>query len=140
MKTKLCSYAVITKNGKYILVKSKDSKKWNLPGGAVKKNESVLEGAVRETKEETNLNIELEYLLLIDKYYTDNKRLKYKHFFRASSANEEFKNKKEIDKIKKFSYEKIESMQEKGKLKQGVYNAITKDHKEEFYELGLFDL
>jgi ADP-ribose pyrophosphatase YjhB (NUDIX family) len=39
--------------------------KWCLPGGHIEWNESFLEAAVRETKEETGLDVELESLLSV---------------------------------------------------------------------------
>ena len=42
--------------------------KWSYVGGTIEKDETVLEGAVRETKEETQITITPEQLALIDVY------------------------------------------------------------------------
>jgi len=63
--------AVIIKNGKneICLIKEKRIRKgrevirWSIPGGLIKENERIIDCAVREVKEETNLTVEVEQLL-----------------------------------------------------------------------------
>lgn len=53
---------VIEKDGKVLLVQEKQEKcygKWNLPAGQLDPNESIIEGAIREVKEETGCDVEL---------------------------------------------------------------------------------
>jgi len=57
------SKVIIVKDGKFLALKrSADSEfgpnKWDLPGGHLKKGENGVEGAKREVKEETNLEID----------------------------------------------------------------------------------
>lgn len=40
---------------------------WNLPGGHLDDNESIIDGAIREAKEETGLDIELTSILSIQR-------------------------------------------------------------------------
>ena len=50
---------IIEKEGKYLLVqeaKKKCYEKWNVPAGHLDFNESLKQGAIREIKEETNLD------------------------------------------------------------------------------------
>ena len=55
---KVSKVVIYDKNGKILLLKRADGKNdWDLPGGHLKKSENYEEGAVRETKEETNLSI-----------------------------------------------------------------------------------
>lgn len=44
--------------GKVLLEKRSDNHKWGLPGGLLELDESIVQGLVREVKEETNLDIE----------------------------------------------------------------------------------
>ncbi len=59
---------IIEKNGKYLLVqeaKEKCYKKWNFPAGHLDFNESLEQGAIREIKEETGCDVELDGVLCI---------------------------------------------------------------------------
>ena len=44
---------------------------WNLPGGKLDDNESIIEGALREGKEETGLDIEITGILAIHRSLID---------------------------------------------------------------------
>ncbi|MFZ5391164.1 MAG: NUDIX domain-containing protein [Patescibacteria group bacterium] len=66
---------VIVKNGRVLLGKKASGPKkgqWNIPGGFLEAGEHPLQGAKREVKEETGLNIRIVKLLDIFKsrYYT----------------------------------------------------------------------
>jgi ADP-ribose pyrophosphatase YjhB (NUDIX family) len=54
--------AVIHK-GQVLLTKREDFEVWCLPGGGVEEGESLAEAALRETKEETGLDVELTRLV-----------------------------------------------------------------------------
>ncbi len=49
--------------GKILLTQREDFETWILPGGGVEEGESLAQAAIRETKEETGLNIELTRLV-----------------------------------------------------------------------------
>ena len=57
------SVAVINGNNEILLVKRKDYHVWCMPGGRVEIGESLSEAAIRETYEETNIKIQVEYLI-----------------------------------------------------------------------------
>ena len=53
---------VLEKDGKYLLVQEAQEKcygKWNLPAGHLDPNETIIEAAKREIKEESGLDVEL---------------------------------------------------------------------------------
>jgi len=54
--------AVMTE-GKILLTKREDFEVWCLPGGGVEDGETLAEGAIREAKEETGLDVELTHLV-----------------------------------------------------------------------------
>lgn len=53
----------VLKDGKILLTKREDFETWVLPSGGVEDNESLAQAAVRETKEETGLDVELTRLV-----------------------------------------------------------------------------
>lgn len=50
--------AIIDKDGRILLIRRADSKKWAMPGGALSVGETPAEGAVREALEETGIHCE----------------------------------------------------------------------------------
>ena len=50
-------------HGRIVLVKRKDNALWALPGGGMELGESIEQGAVREVKEETGLDVEVDGLV-----------------------------------------------------------------------------
>ena len=54
--------------GRVLLQKRSDSGKWGFPGGAIELGETPEEAAIREVKEETGLDVQVETLIGI---YTD---------------------------------------------------------------------
>lgn len=59
----LAVIVAIIENGKVLLTKREDFEVWCLPGGGVEEGESLAEGAIREAKEETGLDVELTRLV-----------------------------------------------------------------------------
>ena len=54
---------VIVKDNKILLQRRKDNNKWGLIGGILELDETYLEAAIREVKEETGLDISIDYSL-----------------------------------------------------------------------------
>ncbi len=50
---------IVNENNEVLLQKRSDNKMWGLPGGLMELDESIEECAIREVKEETNLDIEI---------------------------------------------------------------------------------
>ncbi len=59
----LAASAVVTSEDGVLLVKRRDVEIWVLPGGLVDPGETLAHAAVRETREETGLSIELSRLV-----------------------------------------------------------------------------
>ena len=59
----LAVIVAVINDGKILLTKREDFEVWCLPGGAVEDGESLAEGAIREAKEETGLDVELTRLV-----------------------------------------------------------------------------
>ena len=59
---------IFNEKGEVLLQRRGDSKKWGFPGGAVELGETPQMAAVREVKEETGLDVEVDNLIGI---YTD---------------------------------------------------------------------
>lgn len=101
---------IIEKNGKYLLVqeaKKKCYKKWNFPAGHLDFNESLQQGAIREIKEETGCDVELNGICFIA-----NRILKDDLFvmivFNAKLIKETIEfDKEEILDVKWFDYDEI---------------------------------
>lgn len=101
---------VIEKNGKYLLVqeaKKKCYEKWNFPAGHLEFNESLEEGAIREIKEETGCDVELDGVCYIANRILDND-LFVMIIFNAKLIKENIEfNKEEILEVKWFDYDEI---------------------------------
>lgn len=59
-----CAIGVIERDGKVLLMKRAEDQssggRWNFPGGKIEENESPREAALREVREETGLDVEIE--------------------------------------------------------------------------------
>ena len=56
-------YALIFDEGRILLAHRRDIDWWNLPGGGMELNETVEEAICREVREETGLEVVVEYLV-----------------------------------------------------------------------------
>jgi ADP-ribose pyrophosphatase YjhB (NUDIX family) len=63
---------VVNDQGEILLIRRSDNDNWALPGGAIDLGESVVQAAVRETKEESGIDCEITGLIGI---YSDPKHI-----------------------------------------------------------------
>lgn len=70
-----CSTVVFDEERRILLTRRADNGRWCLPGGHFEAGESVAEAAVRETKEETGLDVEI--VRLVGVYSDPNRVLEY---------------------------------------------------------------
>ncbi|MFO7969820.1 MAG: NUDIX domain-containing protein [Candidatus Izemoplasmatales bacterium] len=54
-----CAVVIVNNNNQILLQKRSDNLLWGLPGGLLEIEETITQAAIREVKEETNLDVEL---------------------------------------------------------------------------------
>ncbi|MGI5421210.1 NUDIX domain-containing protein [Actinomadura luteofluorescens] len=81
------SVNVVVENdkGEILMIRRTDNNNWALPGGAIDLGESITDAAVRETKEETGINVEVTGLVGI---YSDPKHVI--HYTSNDEVRQEF--------------------------------------------------
>lgn len=81
------SVNVVVENdkGEILMIRRTDNDNWALPGGAIDLGESITQAAIRETKEETGIDIEVTGLVGI---YSDPKHVI--HYTRNNEVRQEF--------------------------------------------------
>lgn len=83
---------IIEHQGKYLICKRRQDLKvapeiWNVPGGKVKFNESMLEAVIRETKEETNLDLTDIECIGYQFFNQSHQRLVYTYYARINDIS-----------------------------------------------------
>jgi 8-oxo-dGTP diphosphatase len=69
MQTRPAAYAVIVDAGRILLSHGSDGSGWQLPGGGMEAGESPEQTAIRELREETGFDVELDALIGVDVFY-----------------------------------------------------------------------
>ena len=80
---------VIEKDGKYLLVQEAQEKcygKWNLPAGHLDPNETIIDAAKREAKEETGCDVEPTGICQIGNRVAEGVVFVFGNFLRSASA------------------------------------------------------
>ena len=101
MKKVKCCGAIIIKDNKVLLV-YQNNDVWGFPKGHMEEGETEIETALREVKEETNLDIEIDESKRYElSYYTDCDKYKTVVLFLAKPLNDNIiKQDKEITEIR----------------------------------------
>ncbi|WP_153977526.1 NUDIX hydrolase [Paenibacillus xylanilyticus] len=70
------AYALILDDtsSKILMVKNKGNASWSLPGGAVEKEETLDQAAIREAKEETGLDVKVQGIIAINECIFEKKQ------------------------------------------------------------------
>lgn len=127
-KTAIIVGAVIEEDGKYLLVQEAQEKcrgKWNLPAGHLDPNETVLEGATREAKEETGCDIEPISICQIGNRVSENDVF-ISIIFTAKLLHEKITfDKSEILDVKWFTYNEIVALGDQIRNKTLMLGAIN---------------
>ena len=99
------AFAIIFDESKRVLLcHRRDYDLWNLPGGRVEQGESPWEAAVRETKEEVGLQIEIEKISGI---YSKPSKNEIVFSFLAKVVSGTMQHSEEVDEAKFFSVETL---------------------------------
>ena len=90
-KVKSCG-CIIIENNKVVLIQQKKGN-WGFPKGRIEKNETEVETAIREVKEETNLDVKIEDpdKKYIDTYFAKKNEFKEVIYFLAKRIGGEIK-------------------------------------------------
>lgn len=102
--------AIVIKDNKILMVKETKKEcygKWAFPAGHLEKNENVMDGARRETKEETGCNIQLQKVFPI---ISNNKNIIMIHFLADLLSESNYYDKSEIMETNWFELNQIKKM------------------------------
>jgi len=115
---KVSKVVIFDKNGQILLLKRTDDRNdWDLPGGHLKKGESHEEGATREAKEETNLDI--SGLKHVNNH-------EHVQFYKCAAPKGEIQlQKEEHTDFKWINPKEIEQYQVRNSLKGAILSAIS---------------
>jgi 8-oxo-dGTP diphosphatase len=113
-KPRLTAAVLVEKDGKYLLAeRNKENAKgfWIIPGGGVEFGETTEQAAVREIKEETNLDVEIvrfigfkEVINVPGRYHS------VVFFYLARPLHEDIKASDDVSKARFFTLEDIEGL------------------------------
>lgn len=116
--------AIVIKNNKILMVKEAKKNcygKWAFPAGHLEENETIFEGAKRETKEETGCDIELKQVFPI---ITNGKNIIMIHIL-ADLVNDSIQyNKDEIIETKWIELEELEELKKMNKDELRSYPVV----------------
>ena len=115
MKT-IVAQVYVKKDNKILMVQENKEGikgKWNMLAGKLEDGESIIEAAIRETKEETNLNVSIKGLIAIQETISSLGQLVILYFLGEYVSGTIKYDKKEISDVKWMSEKEILSLDKK---------------------------
>ena len=132
---------IILKDNKILMVKEAKEKcygKWAFPAGHIEPNESIYDGAKRETYEETGCTVELKKAFPVFLKNTNDSKIVMMHFLSDLVNEENSYDKDEILETKWISIDEIKNMDENEFRSSAVVNQIINDiEKQNLYDLDI---
>jgi 8-oxo-dGTP diphosphatase len=135
---------VLVKNDKVLVVRSNysDDTFYLLPGGSIESDETLVDTAVREVKEETNYDIQIEKLLYLHEWIDEKrgKNLLYVIFLGLITGGEET-NAFDVDKfhhIEAIEWIDIDKLGEIDFRPAGIIKILQDDFKSNFQNAGVY--
>lgn len=133
--------AIIIKENKILMVKEAKKKcysKWAFPAGHLEKDETILEGAKRETLEETGCKVELEKAFPILVGNIKDKKIMMIHFLANLVEDNLLYDTDEIIETKWIDIEQIKNMKEEEFRSYPVVKSIIENlEKQNLYDLNI---
>ncbi|MBQ8298557.1 MAG: NUDIX domain-containing protein [Clostridia bacterium] len=121
---------IIEYENKFLLVKEMKKHcygKWNLPSGHVEENEYIFNAAIREVKEETNLDVELKGLISVyNNMFEENFCISFVFASKIDKYNEIKFDEDEIKEVNWYSFEEIRNMSANLRDSEYIINVIEK--------------
>ena len=117
----------VKKDNKILMVQeNKDGikGKWNMPAGKLENNESIIECAIRETKEETNINIDIKGLISIQQISSSIGQLIILYFLGEYISGDIKYDNKEISDVKWMSKKEILQIKDNIRGKESIEDIL----------------
>lgn len=131
---KYIAHAFIKINNKYLVIKRTAIKRgkpnmfpeyWDIPGGMVEEIETPEEAAIRETKEEVNLDIKVEEILHQDSNYDKEKNTTFKRIvYKGVLLKNQGENNIVLQKDEHSEYKLINNLNEVNKVVDYLKNIL----------------
>ena len=106
MITKLAGNIII-KDSKLLLLYRPEKNHWEVPGGKVKEDESATKAAVREAREEINVEIELERPFYTGEFQHENEIFEWNGYIASIKEGRPEIMEEKIEEMKWFSAEEL---------------------------------
>ncbi len=131
---KYIAHALIKINNKYLVIKRTAIKRgkpnmfpeyWDIPGGMVEEIETPEEAAIRETKEEVNLDIKVKEILHQDSNYDKEKNITFKRIvYKGVLLKNQGENNIVLQKDEHSEYKLINNLNEVNKVVDYLKNIL----------------